>query len=122
MGCHAVLIQHPVRIIRRFRSRVDRWRICDCTGIGVVYGDTDQGCRGDFVAGDFASVFFGVASHVADGREISLQATSLFFLGGAVGVSLGGLVGKWLPDLLLQRTFATGIVTEAFFIVSKPPV
>ena len=46
-----------VRHVRR------RWRICDCTGIGVVYRNADQEGRGNFVACDCASECFwcGVA-------------------------------------------------------------
>jgi uncharacterized membrane protein YfcA len=61
----------------------------------------------------------GVASHFAAGREISLEVTGLFVLGGVIGMSLGGLASRWLPAPLLQKTFATGIVAVAIFIVSK---
>jgi len=61
----------------------------------------------------------GVASHFANGRGISLEVTSLFVLGGVIGMSLGGLLGKRLPAPVLQKVFASGIVAVAIFIVSK---
>ncbi len=61
----------------------------------------------------------GVASHFAAGREISLEVTGLFILGGVIGMSLGGLASKRLSAPLLQKVFATGIVAVAIFIVSK---
>lgn len=61
----------------------------------------------------------GVASHFAAGREISLEVTGLFVLGGVIGMSLGGLVSKRLSAPILQKVFATGIVAVAIFIVSK---
>jgi uncharacterized membrane protein YfcA len=64
----------------------------------------------------------GVVSHIAAGHGISLEVTSLFVLGGVIGMSLGGLVGKRLPAPVLQRVFATGIVAVAIFIVSQTAV
>lgn len=61
----------------------------------------------------------GVASHFAAGRGISLEVTGLFVLGGVIGMSLGGLVSKRLPAVVLQKVFAGGIVAVAIFIVSK---
>ncbi len=61
----------------------------------------------------------GVASHFANGREISLEVTSLFVLGGVVGMFFGGLLGKRLPASVLQKVFASGIATVAIFMVSK---
>ena len=61
----------------------------------------------------------GVASHFAAGRAISLEVTGLFVLGGVIGMSLGGVVGKRLSVSVLKKVFATGIVAVAIFIVSK---
>jgi len=61
----------------------------------------------------------GVASHFANGRGISLEVTGLFVLGGVLGMFFGGSLGKRLPASVLQKVFASGIVTIAIFIVSK---
>jgi len=61
----------------------------------------------------------GVASHFANGRGISLDVTGWFVLGGVLGMSLGGSLGKRLPAPVLQKVFASGIVAVAIFIVSK---
>lgn len=54
-----------------------------------------------------------------DGRGISLELTGLFVLGGVTGMALGGVVGKRLPAVTLQKLFATGIVAVAVFVVGK---
>jgi uncharacterized protein len=61
----------------------------------------------------------GVASHFAAGREISLEITGLFVLGGVNGMSLGRVVSERLPAPDLQKVFASGIVVVAVFIVGK---
>lgn len=61
----------------------------------------------------------GVGSHVAAGREIPLDVTGLFVLGGVVGMALGRMVSERLPAAVLQRVFAGGIVAVAVFIVGK---
>ena len=64
----------------------------------------------------------GVASHFAAGRDISLEVTGLFVLGGVLGMSLSGLVSKRLPASSLQKIFAVGIIAVALFIVGKAVV
>ena len=61
----------------------------------------------------------GVASHIAAGRDISFEVTGLFVLGGVAGMSLGALVSSRMPAVVLQKVFATGIVSVAMFIVGK---
>jgi uncharacterized protein len=61
----------------------------------------------------------GVGSHVAAGREIPLDVTGLFVVGGVVGMSLGRVVSERLPAAVLQKVFAGGIVAVAVFIVGK---
>jgi len=61
----------------------------------------------------------GVASHFANGRGISLEVTGLFVMGGVMGMSLGGSLGKRLPASVLQKVFACGIAAVAIFIISK---
>lgn len=61
----------------------------------------------------------GVASHFAAGRGISLEITSLFVVGGAIGMTLGRLVSERLPAESLQKVFAAGIVAVAVFVAGK---
>ena len=61
----------------------------------------------------------GVGSHVAAGREIPLDVTGLFVVGGVAGMSLGRVVSERLPAAVLQKVFAGGIVAVAVFIVGK---
>lgn len=61
----------------------------------------------------------GVSSHVIAGREIPLEMTGLFVLGGLLGLSLGNFVGRRLPAVVLQKVFATAIVAVALFVGTK---
>lgn len=58
----------------------------------------------------------GVSAHFLAGREIPLDVTGLFVLGGVIGTQIGSLVGKRLPAPLLQRVFAIGIVVVAMYV------
>jgi uncharacterized protein len=61
----------------------------------------------------------GVISHFVTGRGISLEITSLFVLGGILGLALSHRVSSRISGPLLQRVFAAGILVVAIFIVSK---
>jgi uncharacterized membrane protein YfcA len=61
----------------------------------------------------------GVSSHFAAGRGVPLQITSLFVVGGVLGMFLGGQVSKRLSARMLQKVFAIGIVAVAVFVISK---
>jgi uncharacterized membrane protein YfcA len=61
----------------------------------------------------------GVTSYVVAGRELSLETTSMFLIGGLVGIWLGGLVAKRLNGPTLQRVFASAVVLVAIFVIAK---
>ncbi len=61
----------------------------------------------------------GVASSVASGRELSLETTAQFLMGGLVGIWLGGLVAGKLKGATLQKVFATAVVLVATFVIVK---
>jgi uncharacterized protein len=61
----------------------------------------------------------GVTSYLASGREMSLQTTFLFLIGGFVGMWLGGLLAKRLKGPTLQKTFSVAVVLVALFVVWK---
>ena len=61
----------------------------------------------------------GVTSYVATGRELSLETTMQFLVGGLVGIWLGGVVAKKLNGTTLQKVFATAVVLVAIFIIVK---
>jgi uncharacterized membrane protein YfcA len=61
----------------------------------------------------------GVTSYLASGREMSLQTTFPFLIGGFVGMWLGGLLAKQLKGPTLQKTFSVTVVLVAIFVVWK---
>jgi len=64
----------------------------------------------------------GVTSYVVAGRELSLETTFMFLVGGLVGIWLGGLVAKKLNGPTLQRVFASAVVLVAVFVIVKTVV
>lgn len=64
----------------------------------------------------------GVTSYVAAGRELSLETTMQFLVGGLVGIWLGGLVAKKLKGPTLQKVFAAAVVLVAVFVIVKTVV
>lgn len=64
----------------------------------------------------------GVTSYVASGRELSLETTMQFLVGGFVGIWFGGLVAGKLKGPTLQKVFATAVVLVAIFVIVKTVV
>jgi uncharacterized membrane protein YfcA len=64
----------------------------------------------------------GVTSYVVAGRELSLDTTLQFLVGGLVGIWFGGLVAKKLKGPTLQRVFAVAVVLVAVFVIVKTVV
>jgi uncharacterized protein len=64
----------------------------------------------------------GVTSYVVAGRELSLETTMQFLVGGLVGIWLGGMVAGKLKGSTLQKVFATAVVLVAMFIIVKTVV
>lgn len=64
----------------------------------------------------------GVGSYVAAGRELSLETTLQFLVGGLMGIWLGGLVAKRLKGPTLQKVFATAVVLVATFVIVRTVV
>jgi len=64
----------------------------------------------------------GVTSYVASGRELSLETTTQFLVGGLVGIWLGGLVARKLKGPTLQKVFAAAVVLVAIFVIIKTVV
>lgn len=61
----------------------------------------------------------GVASYLINGRELSLDTTLQFLVGGFVGIYLGGRVASKLNGETLQKVFATAVVFVATFVIVK---
>jgi len=61
----------------------------------------------------------GVTSYLAAGRELSLDTTIQFLVGGLVGIWIGGLVAKKLKGPTLQKVFAFAVVLAAIFVIVK---
>jgi uncharacterized membrane protein YfcA len=64
----------------------------------------------------------GVTSYLVAGRELSLDTTLQFLVGGLVGIWLGGLVARKLKGPTLQTVFATAVVLVAVFVIVKTVV
>jgi uncharacterized membrane protein YfcA len=61
----------------------------------------------------------GVASYLWDGRELPLDVTALFVIGGVLGMGPGTLLSRRLSGPRLQKVFAIAIVGVAAFIIMK---
>jgi uncharacterized membrane protein YfcA len=61
----------------------------------------------------------GVASHLANGNELSIETALQFLVGGFVGMWLGGIVSKQLNGPTLQKTFSVAVVLVAAFVIFK---
>lgn len=61
----------------------------------------------------------GVASHLANGNELSLETTLQFLVGGFAGMWLGGILAKQLKGPTLQKTFSIAVVLVAAFVIFK---
>jgi uncharacterized membrane protein YfcA len=64
----------------------------------------------------------GVTSYVATGRELSLDTTLQFLIGGLAGIWLGGVVARKLKGSTLQYVFAAAVVLVAVFVIVKTVV
>ena len=61
----------------------------------------------------------GVSSHIWHGQSIPLVITSLFVLGGIVGLFAGQQIGSRLPAAQLQKGFAVVILAVAAFVLLR---
>jgi uncharacterized membrane protein YfcA len=61
----------------------------------------------------------GVVSYLLDGRDLPLGVTTLFVMGGIVGLLVGTVLGRRLGGQRLQKIFAVAIVGVAVFIIVK---
>ena len=64
----------------------------------------------------------GVTSYLVAGRELSVETTLQFLMGGLVGIWLGGIVAKRLKGPTLQKVFAIAVVLVAVFVIVKSAV
>jgi uncharacterized protein len=61
----------------------------------------------------------GVAAHLVAGRDIPLDITGWFLIGGLAGLFVGQALGKRLSGQTLQRVFAAAILAVAAFVVVR---
>ena len=59
----------------------------------------------------------GVASHLLAGREIRVDMTLYFVVGGLLGLFVGIWASRFLSGPVLQRVFAVAIVAVATFVI-----
>lgn len=59
----------------------------------------------------------GVTAHLAAGRDIPLDITGLFLLGGLAGLFAGQTISKRLSGTVLQRVFVVAILAVAGYVV-----
>lgn len=64
----------------------------------------------------------GVTSYLVAGRELAVDTTLQFLMGGFVGIWLGGIVSKRLNGPTLQKVFAAAVVLVAVFVIVKSTV
>jgi uncharacterized membrane protein YfcA len=64
----------------------------------------------------------GVTSYLVSGKELSLETTGAFLLGGFSGMWAGGLVAKRLKGPTLQKIFSIAVVLVALFVIAKSVV
>jgi uncharacterized membrane protein YfcA len=61
----------------------------------------------------------GVASHLLAGRDIPLETTSYFIVGGVLGMFVGIWASRYLSGPTLQKVFAVAIVAVAIFVIVR---
>jgi uncharacterized membrane protein YfcA len=61
----------------------------------------------------------GVASHLVAGREIPVDTTLYFVVGGVMGMFVGIWTSRFLSGPVLQRVFAVAIVAVAMFVILR---
>lgn len=61
----------------------------------------------------------GIVSQLYSGRVVSVEITSLFILGGIIGLFLGQLIGQRISASLLQKIFAIAILCVALFVLLR---
>ena len=61
----------------------------------------------------------GVVSYLLANQSLAAGVTTLFVLGGIVGLGVGTLVARRLSPVKLQKVFAAAIVAVAAFVVVK---
>jgi uncharacterized membrane protein YfcA len=61
----------------------------------------------------------GVASHLLAGREIPVEMTFYFIVGGVLGMFVGIWISRFLSVPVLQRVFAVAIVAVAMFVILR---
>ena len=64
----------------------------------------------------------GVASHLANGNDLSLETTLQFHIGGSAGMWLGGILARRLKGPTLQKTFSVAVLVVAAFVIWKSAV
>lgn len=61
----------------------------------------------------------GTISHIAAGRELSIQTASLFTVGSLAGLFIGASLAKRIAGPTLQRVFAGAILVVATYVIAK---
>ncbi len=61
----------------------------------------------------------GVASHLWAGRDIPIDTTLLFVVGGVLGMFVGIWASRYLSGPTLQKVFALAIVAVAVFVIVR---
>lgn len=61
----------------------------------------------------------GVASHLWAGREIPIDTTLYFVVGGVLGMYVGIWTSRYLSGPALQKVFAVAIVAVAIFVILR---
>lgn len=61
----------------------------------------------------------GVASHLWAGRDIPIETTLYFIIGGVLGMFLGIWASRLLSGPALQKVFAVAIVAVAIFVILR---
>jgi uncharacterized membrane protein YfcA len=61
----------------------------------------------------------GVASHLWAGREIPIETTSYFVVGGVLGMFAGIWTSRYISGPTLQKVFAVAIVAVAMFVILR---
>ena len=61
----------------------------------------------------------GVASHLLAGRDIPIDTTLYFVLGGVLGMFAGIRISRSLSGPMLQKVFAVAIVAVAIFVILR---
>jgi len=61
----------------------------------------------------------GIVSQLSAGQILNLEVTSLFVVGGLIGLRIGQMISHRLSTAMLQKIFSVAILLVAVFVIFR---